>query len=68
MAGGGPVGMFLASEPAGYGVRTLVVEAENAVSEWPRAPLAARQSGPAVRWRSSRSLDGKRKYRALCGR
>ncbi|MCT7352789.1 FAD-dependent monooxygenase [Streptomyces sp. 15-116A] len=35
--GGGPVGMFLACELAEYGVRTLVVEAENAVSGRPKA-------------------------------
>ncbi|MEU6987928.1 FAD-dependent monooxygenase [Streptomyces sp. NPDC046324] len=37
VVGGGPVGMFLACELAGYGVRTLVVETGTAVSERPRA-------------------------------
>ncbi|CAL9674887.1 12-dehydrotetracycline 5-monooxygenase_anhydrotetracycline 6-monooxygenase (plasmid) [Streptomyces sp. enrichment culture] len=37
VVGGGPVGMFLACELAEYGVRTLVFEAENAVSDRPKA-------------------------------
>ncbi|MGW9328218.1 FAD-dependent monooxygenase [Streptomyces koyangensis] len=37
VVGGGPVGMFLACELAGYGVRTVVVEAATAVSRRPRA-------------------------------
>ncbi|WP_256968768.1 FAD-dependent monooxygenase [Streptomyces sp. CS227] len=37
VVGGGPVGMFLACELAGHGVRTLVVEAATAVSQRPRA-------------------------------
>ncbi|MFF4934216.1 FAD-dependent monooxygenase [Streptomyces griseofuscus] len=37
VAGGGPVGMLLACELAEYGVRTVVVEAENAVSQRPKA-------------------------------
>ncbi|MGW4377893.1 FAD-dependent monooxygenase [Streptomyces albidoflavus] len=37
VVGGGPVGMFLACELAGHGVRTVVVEAATAVSRRPRA-------------------------------
>ncbi|MFE1250819.1 FAD-dependent monooxygenase [Streptomyces sp. NPDC058735] len=37
IAGGGPVGMVLACELAGYGVATAVVEAESAVSRRPKA-------------------------------
>ncbi|MFF0885125.1 FAD-dependent monooxygenase [Streptomyces sp. NPDC003456] len=37
IAGGGPVGMVLACELAGYGVATVVVEAESAVSRRPKA-------------------------------
>lgn len=37
VVGGGPVGLLLACELAGYGVRTLVVEAETGVSGWPKA-------------------------------
>ncbi|MFH9010785.1 FAD-dependent monooxygenase [Streptomyces sp. NPDC017943] len=37
IAGGGPVGMVLACELAGYGVSTVVVEAGTAVSGRPRA-------------------------------
>lgn len=37
IAGGGPVGMLLACELAGHGVRTVVVESETAVSGRPKA-------------------------------
>ncbi|MFF5448511.1 FAD-dependent monooxygenase [Streptomyces sp. NPDC012888] len=37
VAGGGPVGLLLAAELAGYGVDTVVLEAGHAVSERPRA-------------------------------
>ncbi|WP_415954469.1 FAD-dependent monooxygenase [Streptomyces sp. KLOTTS4A1] len=37
VVGGGPVGMLLACELAGYGVRTLVLEARTAVSQRPKA-------------------------------
>ncbi|MFD0723380.1 FAD-dependent monooxygenase [Streptomyces globosus] len=35
--GGGPVGLLLAAELAGYGVDTVVLEAQDAVSERPKA-------------------------------
>lgn len=37
IVGGGPVGMVLACELAGYGVSTVLVEAERAVSRQPKA-------------------------------
>ncbi|MFD7168264.1 FAD-dependent monooxygenase [Streptomyces violascens] len=37
IVGGGPVGMLLAAELGGYGVRTLVLEADAATSERPKA-------------------------------
>ncbi|WP_210594151.1 FAD-dependent monooxygenase [Streptomyces sp. GESEQ-35] len=37
IVGGGPVGMLLAAELAGYGVRTLVLESETEVSRCPKA-------------------------------
>jgi 2-polyprenyl-6-methoxyphenol hydroxylase-like FAD-dependent oxidoreductase len=37
IVGGGPVGMLLAAELAGYGVRTLVLESEAVTSERPKA-------------------------------
>ncbi|MEU1852693.1 FAD-dependent monooxygenase [Streptomyces sp. NPDC019990] len=37
IVGGGPVGMCLAAELAGYGVRTLVLESRTSVSQRPKA-------------------------------
>ncbi|MFD7070501.1 FAD-dependent monooxygenase [Streptomyces sp. NPDC059913] len=37
VVGGGPVGMLLAAELAGYGVDTVLLESGGAVSDWPRA-------------------------------
>ncbi|MFD5631157.1 FAD-dependent monooxygenase [Streptomyces sp. NPDC127072] len=37
VVGGGPVGLVVACELAGFGVDVVVVEAEGGVSEWPKA-------------------------------
>lgn len=67
VVGGGPVGLLLACELAGYGVRTLLLETRTEVSERPKATtLHARTLQCLVRRGHLECLLAKRK-RGACG-